>query len=74
LKALVEVVHKGFIQSEEGRQWRVGLETKEDVLWTIRKVLVANPATKIVFGDAQGFELLLSVLSILGGRSTFSSA
>jgi hypothetical protein len=46
----------------EGRQWRVDLETKEDVLWMMWKVLVANPALKIVFGDAHGFALILSVL------------
>lgn len=62
LKALIEAVHTSSVKNLEGRQWRVELETKEDVLWMIWKVLVANPALKIVFGDAQGFSLLHSVL------------
>ncbi|XP_073395858.1 protein SPIRRIG [Physcomitrium patens] len=62
LKCLIEVIHTSSVQSLEGRQWRIELETKEDILWMMWKVIVAKPALKIVFGVARGFMLLLSVL------------
>lgn len=62
MKALIEAIHTSSVKNLEGRQWRVELETKEDLLWMMWKVLVANPALKISFGDGHGFELLLSVL------------
>ena len=61
-KALVEAIHRSSVKNFAGRQWRVDLETKEDVLWMMWKVLVANRTLKIVFGDSNGFALILSVL------------
>lgn len=62
MKALIDAIHTSSVKNLEGRQWRIELETKEDVLWTMWKVLGANPALKISFGDGHGFALLLSVL------------
>lgn len=62
MKALIDAIHTSSVKNLEGRQWRVDLETKEDVLWMMWKVLVANPALRITFGDAHGFALILSVL------------
>jgi len=62
LKALIEAIHTSSVKNLEGKQWQVELETKEDVLWMMWKVLVANPALKISFGEGHGFALLFSVL------------
>jgi hypothetical protein len=62
LGLLVKVVNSGIVTGSKGRQWRVELEAKEDILWVMWRVLGANPATKILFGEAKGFSLLLSVL------------
>ncbi len=62
LGLLVKVVNSGIVTGSKGWHWRVELEAKEDMLWVMRRVLGANPATKIVFGEAKGFSLLLSFL------------
>lgn len=71
LKALVEVVHTGFVTNSSGRQWQLELETRKDVLWAVWRVLASNRATKAVFGNAQGFSLLLSVLESLQTDESF---
>ncbi len=62
LGLLVKVVNSGIMTGNKGRQWRVELEAKEDILWVMWCVLGANPTTKIVFGEAKGFSLLMLVL------------
>jgi len=37
------------------------MDTKEDILWAIWRILGANSTTRVVFGDGNGFGLLLSV-------------
>ncbi len=62
LGLLVKVVNSGIMTGSKGRQLRVELEAKEDILWVMWRVLGANPATKIVFGEAKGFSLFMLVL------------
>jgi hypothetical protein len=62
LGLLVKVVNSGIMIGSKGRRWQVELEAKEDILWVMWRVLGANPATKIVFGEAKGFSLLMLVL------------
>lgn len=62
LKSLVKIAQKGSVTSRNGISIPLDIEAKEDILWAIWRILVANHTTRIVFGDGNGFGLLLSVL------------
>jgi hypothetical protein len=62
LKSLLKIAHSGIVHGRNGSPVVLDTEAKEDILWAIWRILVANPTTRVVFGDANGFGLLLSVL------------
>ena len=62
LKSLLKVAHSGIVHGRNGSPVVLDTEAKEDILWAIWRILVTNPTTRVVFGDGNGFGLLLSVL------------
>lgn len=62
LKSLLKVAHSGIIHGRDGSPIVLDTEAKEDTLWAIWRILGANPTTRVIFGDGNGFGLLLSVL------------
>ncbi|KAG0572031.1 hypothetical protein KC19_VG063500 [Ceratodon purpureus] len=62
LKSLVKIAHNGFVNGRNGSAILLDTESKEDILWTIWRILGANSTIRVVFGDGNGFGLLLSVM------------
>lgn len=69
LKSLLRIAHSGIVYSRNGFPVVLDTDTKEDVLWAIWRILGANSTTRVVFGDGNGFGLLLSVLEGIQPRS-----
>lgn len=62
LKTLLKIVHSGVVYSRNGNPVVLDTDSKEDILWAIWRILGASSTTRVVFGDGNGFGLLLSVL------------
>lgn len=62
LRSLLKVTHSGSVITSNGLSSSLDTEAKEDILWAIWRLLGANAMTRVVFGDGDGFGLLLSVL------------
>lgn len=62
LKSLLKIAHNGIVHGRNGSAIVLDTETKEDILWAIWRILGANLTVRVVFGDGNGFGLLLSVL------------
>lgn len=74
LKSLLKIAHSGIVYGQNGLPIGLDTEGKEDILWAVWRILGANFTTRVVFGDGNGFGLLLSVLEGIQSRHENSSA